>query len=614
MDRAMGEQERMCGQGMAGRRMHDQDIVEWRQKDAGAGMRAGVFYHVAMYLRLSREDDEENIHSAFGQHDALCGKKAESDSIRSQREMIRSFLRGQEDMALYDAYVDSGYSGVNFDRPEFRRMMQDIEAGHVNCVIVKDLSRLGRDYIEAGRLIQKTFPAFSVRFIALTDQYDSLTADDNDRQLMVPVKNFVNDAYARDISGKVRSHQKIRRERGDFIGAFATYGYRKSDKNRNVLVPDPYAAGVVRRIFAWKLQGCSNLAIAGHLTECGILSPMEHKKLHGERLQTAFGGGGMAKWSAVAVKRILENEMYLGTMVQGKEEKISYKVKKSVRKPMESWVRVQGTHPPIVSRENFQRAQGLLGVAARAGRGHRYAGLLFCGDCMAPMARRVCHRRDGECVFFVCATKNKGKGCSRHAISQKEIDGFVEMALRQQMRLCHSAGGGAQKEGQAALRESEAMAMEEELSSLRREREKYRAMEAELSEGLIGRSAGDAAGRASQDGAGRSAWDIAVRMLTEEERESYREQYGRRCQELDEALRRQESSRGEFWDNHGAAWGASPDRLALLTSIRRIFVHEGKRVCVEFWHGDVPCLPDAADANGKEGHCGQNMEERGDAP
>ncbi len=174
-------------------------------------MKGREFYNAAVYLRLSRDDisakdagdkhvngDEKRLGTAKG------SGRTESNSISSQRDMIRSFIRKQDNMVIYDIYVDDGFSGTNFDRPEFKRMMEDIKAGHVNCVIVKDLSRLGRDYIEAGRLIQKTFPAFSVRFIALTDHFDSLTADYNETSLTIPIKNFVNDSYARDISGKVR--------------------------------------------------------------------------------------------------------------------------------------------------------------------------------------------------------------------------------------------------------------------------------------------------------------------------------------------------------------------------------------------------------------------------
>ena len=160
-------------------------------------------FFVAIYLRLSRDDE-----------DIDGSTKAESNSISSQRELARSYVRAHDDMELFDIYVDDGYSGANFDRPEFRRMMADIEAGNVNCVIVKDLSRLGRDYIEAGRLIQKTFPAFHVRFIALTDNFDSQTADNNTKSLVLPVKNFINDSYCRDISQKVKATRKQRGSRG----------------------------------------------------------------------------------------------------------------------------------------------------------------------------------------------------------------------------------------------------------------------------------------------------------------------------------------------------------------------------------------------------------------
>ena len=342
-------------------------------------MKEKDFYNVAVYLRLSRDDESDG--------------GAESNSIRSQRDMIRSFIRKQDDMEIYDIYVDDGWSGANFDRPSFRRMMEDIEAGHVDCVIVKDLSRFGRDYIEAGRLIQKTFPAFSVRFIALNDNFDSLTADFNEKTLVLPVKNFVNDAYCSDISKKVRSHQQVKREKGDFIGAFAVYGYRKDPENINRLLVDEYAAGIVKKIFAWKIAGLSNLAIAEKLDGMGILSPMEYKKSQREKFSTGFVTHVKAKWSAVAVKRILTNELYTGMMVQGKNEKVSHKVKRSVEKPKEEWVRVPDTHEAVVSAEDFETVQKLLAVDTRASAGkvgcHMFTGLLFCGDCGEPMIRRV---------------------------------------------------------------------------------------------------------------------------------------------------------------------------------------------------------------------------------
>ena len=198
-------------------------------------------YDAALYLRLSKDDMEEG------------GAKSESNSIANQRELLRSFVKSQPDIQIFDIYVDDGYSGGNFDRPEFKRMTTDIEAGKVNCVIVKDLSRFGREYIEAGRWIEKDLPGFKMCvFISVTDQFDSKTADFSENVICSSIKNFVNESYCRDISGKVRSHQKIKREKGEFIGAFAPYGYCKDPENKNCLVIDSYAADIVRKIFSWK--------------------------------------------------------------------------------------------------------------------------------------------------------------------------------------------------------------------------------------------------------------------------------------------------------------------------------------------------------------------------
>ena len=523
-------------------------------------------YYAAIYLRLSRDD------IATGRGAYAGGGRTESNSIRSQRDMIRSFIGKQDNMEIYDIYADDGYSGTNFDRPEFQRMMRDVEAGNVNCVIVKDLSRLGRDYIEAGRLIQKTFPAFSVRFIALTDHFDSLTADYSERSLVVPVKNFVNDSYARDISGKVRSHQRIKRENGDFIGAFAVYGYEKCKDNRNLLVPDDYAAGIVKRIFAWKIEGYSNLAIAEILNGMGILSPMEYKKMRGEKFQTGFAAGVQAKWSAVAVKRILTNENYIGTLVQGKEEKVNYKVKKSVRKPEEEWTKVQGAHEAIISKEDFEIVQDLLHTGTRAGAGerkpHMYAGILFCGGCMEPMIRRVNRYKGKVSVSFICPAKNKGGNCSRHRISEEALERLVLDGLRTQAALLRDQGKVPEGMERMENRFVEAAAFEREIERLQSERDKYLGLRAGLYE------------------------DWKREIITEEDFRDFGEIYEKRCQELQRAITRQKETGKELLEE--GVTGGSPeriknamqitelDRLTLVSFVRRILVYEDKRVSLEF--------------------------------
>lgn len=523
-------------------------------------MKGKEFYNAAMYLRLSRDDED------------MEGNKAESNSISSQRDMIRSYIRKQNNMEIYDSYVDDGWSGADFDRPEFKRMMEDIKAGKVDCVIVKDLSRLGRDYIEAGRLIQKTFPAFSVRFIALTDNFDSLTADYNETSLVLPVKNFVNDSYCRDISSKVRSHQKVKRENGEFIGAFCVYGYKKSNANRNVLVKDAYAAEIVKKIFLWKLEGYSTSAIASRLNELGILSPMEYKKYQGERFQTGFVTGVKTRWSAVAVKRILVNETYIGNLVQGKEEKISYKVKKTIRKPEEEWIKVENTHEAIVSREEFEMVQELLKVDTRAAKGekkaHRYAGLLFCGDCGEPMVRRIIRSRESDVVHFICSTCNRSEGCSRHDINEEELNKMVLLGLKMQASLfmdkCHVIAQTCQME----VHFEEAAFFEKEIKKLHREQEKYQSLRAGLYE------------------------DWKNSIITEEDFRTFGKIYEKQHNELQQAIRKQERMVKELFKS-GAAAGvklehmkkslqiAELDRMTLLTFVNRIFVYEDKRIYLE---------------------------------
>lgn len=517
-------------------------------------------YYVAIYLRLSREDMDG-------------GTKAESNSISSQREMARSYVREHEDMELFDIYVDDGYSGSNFDRPEFKRMMADIEAGNVNCVIVKDLSRLGRDYIGAGRLIQKTFPAFHVRFIALTDNFDSHTADNSLKSLVVPVKNFINDSYCRDISQKVKSSQRSKREQGKFIGAFAVYGYRKSEEDKNKLCPDDYAAQIVRNIFAWKLEGMSAQAIAQRLNGLGVLSPMEYKKSLGENYSTSFQTKTTAKWSAVAVNRILTNEVYTGVMVQGKSGKINYKVKRTVAKPKEEWVRVEGTHKAIISHEDFEIVQELLKVDIRAKAdgtcSHLFSGLLFCGDCKEPMYRRVNRYKGTSKVFFICPTRNRGQGCTRHSISENELKEVVLRILQTYIAVFLDLCSQMEHIQKMEVDFEEIARFDKEIERLRKEQEKYLDLRAGLHE------------------------DLKTGLITETDFKNFRSIYEKKYEEKEEALQRQEEMVKKLFRN-GVASGiklerfkedmklTELDRDALLCFISRIEVFEDKKIYVEF--------------------------------
>ena len=519
-------------------------------------------YFVAIYLRLSRDDEDIDGSS-----------KSESNSISSQRDLVRSYVREHDDMELFDIYVDDGYSGTNFDRPEFKRMMADIEAGDVNCVIVKDLSRLGRDYIEAGRLIQKTFPAFHVRFIAITDNFDSMTADNNTKSLVLPVKNFINDSYSRDISQKVKSQKIMQQKQGKFIGSFAVYGYRKSDEDKHKLCPDDYAADIVRKIFAWKLEGMSSLAIAHRLNELGILSPMEYKKSCGEKFNTVFGSNVTAKWSSVAVKRILTNEIYTGVLIQGKAEKINYKVKKSVVKPEKDWIRVEGTHEAIISRKDFEVVQELLKTDIRSSAGtacsHLFSGVLFCGDCKEPMIRRVNRYKGTSKVYFICSTRNKSQGCTRHSILEEELKEVVFQTLQTYVSVFLDVCSQLEHIQKMEVDFEEVTRFDKEIERLHKEQDKYLELRAGLHE------------------------DLKTGLITEADFKSLRSIYESQYKEAKEALQKQEAMLKQLFRN-GVASGVrlekfkevmrltNLDRDSLLCFVSRIEVFEEKKVYVEF--------------------------------
>ena len=219
-------------------------------------------YLCASYTRLSQDD----------------GDKEESNSIVNQKSLIRDFMNNHPEFTLVDEYADDGYSGVNFDRPDFQRMMNDVRSRKINCIIVKDLSRFGRNYIESGKYMEQIFPHLGVRFIAINDSIDTGRSQSDAEQFVLPFKNLFNDSYCKDISTKVRSQLAIKRKNGDFVGSFACYGYLKDPADHNKLIIDPEAAEIVRCIFAWKIQGMSAERIAEHLNEQGILCPMEYKR------------------------------------------------------------------------------------------------------------------------------------------------------------------------------------------------------------------------------------------------------------------------------------------------------------------------------------------------
>lgn len=290
----------------------------------------------ALYARLSSED--------------LHGKT--NRSIENQIALLERFIQEQQDISVYGVYTDRGESGTNFERQGFQGMMEDVRNGAVNCIVVKDLSRFGRNYIETGDYIENILPFMGVRFIAVNDGYDSARGGES---LTVPLKNVINDLYARDVSRKVSSSFAVKQRRGEFLGTFAPYGYLKAQGDPKHLIPDPVTAPVVARIFQWREQGFSLRAIAGRLDGEGICPPAQYRCDMGlikEKHRDSPCG-----WHKSAVARILANPVYLGHMAQAKQKTSVFQGHGRINIPQSGWVIVENTHEPIIDAVLFQAAQ-----------------------------------------------------------------------------------------------------------------------------------------------------------------------------------------------------------------------------------------------------------------
>ena len=391
-----------------------------------AGVRAPAkVWMPALYLRLSRED----------------GDKAESDSIQNQRALLAEFAASQADMAAPRIYLDDGFSGTDFDRPDFRRMVADLRAGAVNCVIVKDLSRFGRNYVGVGEYLETVFPLLDVRFISVNDHVDSVLDPQSVNTLVVPFKNIINDEYCRDISNKVRASLDLKRRQGKFIGSFAAYGYRKDPADHSRLLIDDEAAAVVRDIFDWFLGGMSILGVARRLNAAGVPSPSAYKRRQGQPYRHPASDKLDGLGPDSSVRRILQNRLYTGTMVQGKNRVRSYKLHVSVPVPADEWIAVEQTHEAIVPPAVFAQAQALLSRDTRAAPGkntvYLFSGLLRCADCGRAMHRKQISQPYGDYQYYICSTfKKMAKGaCTKHTIRTDRLEQAVLETVQSQIAL-----------------------------------------------------------------------------------------------------------------------------------------------------------------------------------
>lgn len=413
-------------------------------------------YRVALYIRLSKEDDSEGP----------------SESVTNQRSLLNGFA-AENRLIVHDTYVDDGWSGTNFCRPAFQRMISDIEAGKINMVITKDLSRLGRDYITVGHYMERYFPEKRVRYISLLDGVDTeVESSAND---ITPFRAIMNDMYAKDISKKIKSVKHDKQRKGQFIGGKPVYGYKMHPTEKNQIVIDEEVAPIVRRIFSLALDGMSCRQIAVLLNEEKIPTPAVYANLN-PGSQGPYSG----KWSSERVSDMLQNETYIGNMVQGRTKKISYKSKLCVKQAREDWIVVEGTHEPLISKEEFRKVQ-LLIASRRHTRCRTYdfllKGLIFCHECGYPLG--VINRKNAageDVLYFVCRTYQrftKAGVCSSHTMKEQTVTEAVVAKVREVCetylkpeRLQPMAKAAVEKQQQNDRGERELRELQQKITSL----------------------------------------------------------------------------------------------------------------------------------------------------
>ena len=385
-----------------------------------------VLFKAGLYARLSHEK-EENI---------------ERGTIETQMELMKNYVKDHEDIVIEEEYYDASFTGTNFERPDFKRMLEDAKRGRINCIIVKDLSRLGRNYVEMGNYIERVFPFLNVRFIAVTDDFDSFRPGTD---LMMPLKNIVNEFYAKDISKKVSTAHRRKWTTDEYMCGFAPYGYLKSKTEKNRIVVDEATAGNVRLIYKLFLDGKGYTPIAKYLNEQGIMSPLMYLKSLGYQQNVKTNG----VWTKTTVKSILTNQAYIGSAVHGKVVIEKYNnIPLHATDPSE-WVIVENTHEPLVDKETFEKAQERVKEISDAYFAKEFTkhppneknllkGKIVCGDCGKGM--RLSPRTTKSYVYF-CGTFSDGinPACSRHKIDQEEVNKAVFAQISNHMRCCIDA-------------------------------------------------------------------------------------------------------------------------------------------------------------------------------
>lgn len=519
-------------------------------------------WDAGLYLRLSRDDD-----------------KFESESISSQREILKHFVEQNSDIRVHDIYIDDGWSGTNFERPEFRRLESDLKAKKINCIIVKDLSRFARNCSEIGNYLSVVFPYLKTRFICINDNVDSYLDPESLDNISTKFKNLINEEYCHDISVKCKSSLTIRRESGEYIGSFPCYGYVKDPKDYHKLIIDDEPAEVVKRIYRTFLAGESMRGIVRALNSENILPPTMYKKAKYAKYNPNIAPDKEVVWTARTIKRILTNQMYVGDLVQNVMNNVSYRYQKCRAVDRENWIIVPDTHQPIISREDFAKVAELLKRDVRISPTSQNLGVLSgfikCGDCKRGMIKKSLNNGWKTYNYYFCSTyKNKGRElCTKHTISAEKVEEAVLAFLKVNIALAVELFPVLQIINNSPERVGESEKFKALLEKYTGERRRYLQLKEELYP------------------------DYKAGLIDLSEYEDYRKRYTKKLEEIDQSINRvkehiEEISHGISAENKFISEFkkyktiTSLNREIVCALIENVYVYEDNRIEIAMKYRD----------------------------
>lgn len=512
-------------------------------------------YRVVLYLRLSSDD----------------GDSRESDSISNQRILTRGYLDGKSEFVIVREFVDDGFTGTNFDRPDFQEMMRYLEEGKADCIVCKDLSRFGRDFSGVLQYVERILPQMGIRLILVNDNYDSNFP--NHDFITLRMKSLINDIYPADTSRSVRANLLAKMTDGQCVAAFAFYGYMKSPEDKHKLIIDPVAGAVVQDIYHLKLKGYSFSGIAEILNLRGILPPLAYKQLYlGQNLKTGFQTKGKSRWEATMVRRILMDERYTGVLLQGRTTTPNHKVKRIIHKSEDEWVRVENAFEGLIDKYTFMVVANLLERDTRRSAGGiaLLSGLVECGDCHQNMVRKS---PDGRNYYYVCSTSLYEKECTSHSISEKRLIPIIKKCVQIYIAKIVELDAVLRHVQTRSVPKQKILEADKILQVLRQECDRIMKIKKNLYE------------------------SYCEGLLEEEEFKAYKKTYDEELIQKEEAIKRQQEDilnlsatmdRQQEWMKRILLYKdiEEIDRTVIVVMVKRISISADKRVFIDFWYED----------------------------